>query len=78
MQQTISKSQFKTQLLQYLRSVEQTKQSLVITHGGKPVVEIIPYKGKPLLSSLAGTVLEYKNPSEYTNFVNPFPLKVLL
>lgn len=64
MQSTISKAQFKSQVLQYLREVEKKKQPLVITHAGKPVVQIVPYKQKVLLDSLRGTVLRYDEPTE--------------
>lgn len=68
MQQMVSKSQFKAQALEYLREVEKTKNPLVITHGGRPVVELIPYKGESdqevILKSLRGTVLKYEDPTE--------------
>ena len=64
MQQAVSKSEFKAQVLQYLRSVEKKKQPLVVTHGGKPVVQIIPYKEPTFLQSLRKTVLSYKDPTE--------------
>lgn len=64
MEQAVSKSQFKSQVLKYLRIVESKKQPLVITHAGKPVVKVIPYKEKLLLESLRGTVLVYKGPVE--------------
>lgn len=69
-QQTVSKSQFKAQALEYLRNVEKSKQPLVITHEGKPVVEVIPYKEKQelnqeaILKSLRGTLVYYKDPTE--------------
>ena len=52
--QTVSKSQLKSQLLEYLREVERTKQPLVITHQGKAVAKITPYKEdtEELLKSL--------------------------
>lgn len=64
MEQTISKSQFKAKLLQYLRVVQKRKQALIITHGGKPVVKVVPYKGKALLDSLRKSVLSYQKPTE--------------
>lgn len=64
MQQVISKSQFKAQVLEYLRNVEKKKQPLVITHVGKPVVKIIPYKDVQVLSGLLNTVVYYKNPTQ--------------
>lgn len=68
MQQTVSKSQFKAHALELLRMVEKQNQSLIITHGGKPVVKVISYKEvtKPedVLKSLRGSVLRYDNPTE--------------
>lgn len=68
MQQVVSKSQFKAQALEYLRGVETQKQPLVITHNGKPVIKVIPYKeaSKPedTLESLRGSLVYYKDPNE--------------
>lgn len=66
MQTTVSKSQFKPQALEYLRLVERTKKPLVITHAGKPVVQVIPYSEDPKkkLEALRGSVIYYKNPTE--------------
>jgi len=64
MNTSVSKSQFKPKALEYLRLVEQLKQPLVITHGGKPVVRILPYVDdrKQALKSLKGTVVSYTDP----------------
>ncbi len=65
MQQTvISKSQFKPQVLEYLRIVEQQKKSFVITHAGKPVAKVVPYAqtDDSALARLRGSVISYKNP----------------
>lgn len=68
MQQFISKSQFKAQALEYLREVEKHKESLIITHAGKPVAKVIPFqeedKDKTIRASLKGSVLYYKDPNE--------------
>ena len=68
MQQTVSKSQFKAQALQYLREVERQKTPLIITHAGKPVAKVIPYKDesdpKEVLKSLRGSVIKYIDPTE--------------
>jgi len=68
MQQVISKSQFKAEALEYLRQVEKTKTPLIITHDGRPVVEVIPYKKQSdqeaILKSLRGTVLKYEDPTK--------------
>lgn len=64
----VSKAQFKAQALEFLREVESKKQPLIITHAGKPVVKVIPYKEESrqeeILKSLRGTVLKYKHPTE--------------
>lgn len=68
MQQIISKSQFKAQALEYLRGVEAQKQPLVITHNGKPVIKVIPYKEEnqeeAIRQSLKGSVLCFDDPTE--------------
>ncbi len=68
MQQTVSKSQFKAQALEFLREVEKTKTPLVITHAGKPVAKVTPYqeedKDKAILESLRGTLKFYKDPDK--------------
>jgi prevent-host-death family protein len=66
MKQTISKSQLKPHLLEYLRKVKEEKKELIITHFGKPVVKIVPYKDKSKdpLSSLQGTLIFYKAPTD--------------
>lgn len=64
MQLIISKSQFKTQVLEYLRNVEKKKQPLIVTHIGKPVVKIIPYQDAGVLKSLQNSVVYYKDPTE--------------
>ena len=62
--QLISKSQLKSQLLEYLRKVEKDKKPLIITHVGKPVAKIVPFKedSATVLKSLRGTVLSYTDP----------------
>lgn len=64
--QTISKAQFKSQLLEYLRKVEKDKKPLVVTHAGKPVVKVTPYVEDPqeILKSLRGSITKYEKPTE--------------
>lgn len=64
--QTVSKSQFKSQLLEYLRRVEKEKKPLLVSHGGKPVIKVSPYHEEPqeVLKSLRGSVVSYQNPTE--------------
>lgn len=68
MQQTVSKSKFKAQALEFLREVEDQKQPLIITHAGKPVVKVVPYKeedrDEAILESLRGSVIRYEDPNE--------------
>lgn len=64
----VSKAQFKAKALEYLREVEREKQPLIITHAGKPVVEVVPYKkvnsDKAIRESLKGSILYYIDPDE--------------
>lgn len=68
MQQVISKSQFKTHALELLRLVETQKQPIIITHDGKPVAKVIPYReesdSEATLKSLRGSVIYYKDPDK--------------
>jgi prevent-host-death family protein len=66
MEQLITKSQFKPQALMYLRMVQQKKQPLIITHGGMPVIKIIPYSPETpdALHKLKGTVIFFDQPME--------------
>lgn len=62
----ISKSQFKPRVLEYLRLVERAKKTVLVTHAGKPVVQVIPYKkaSPSQLKALRHTVIEYKSPTQ--------------
>jgi len=64
--QRISKSQRKSQLLEKLRMVEKDKQPLIITHRGKPVVQIVSYRDDPqrVLQELRGSVIAYSDPTK--------------
>lgn len=64
MKQTVSKSQFKAGLLEYLRFVEKNKQPIIITHDGTAVAKVIPYKEESTIKSLRKSVLSYKKPTE--------------
>ena len=68
MQNVVSKSQFKAQALEFLREVEKEKRPLIITHAGKPVAEVIPYKeedqDKLIRAFLKGSVLSYIDPEQ--------------
>ena len=62
----LSKSQLKSQLLEKLRMVEKERKPLLITHGGKPVVQIVPYPQDPqrILQELRGSVIAYREPTK--------------
>ena len=62
----VSKSQFKARALEYFRQVQQTKEELVITEHGRPVLKIVPYREDldRILTRLRGSVIEYRDPTE--------------
>jgi prevent-host-death family protein len=64
--QTVSKSQFKTNLLAYLRQVEKKKQPLLITHAGKITAKVVPYTEttSDIFKELSHTVISYQEPTE--------------
>lgn len=63
---TVSKSQLKPKLLEYLRTVEEEKDALIITHQGKPVLKVSPFQPEPevVLKSLKNSVLDYVDPAK--------------
>ncbi|MGH8634625.1 MAG: type II toxin-antitoxin system Phd/YefM family antitoxin [Burkholderiales bacterium] len=63
----VSKSKFRTRVLQYLRQVEETGQGLVITDRGRPVARITPCRPAPAAKAvgptrLRGAVTRYEDP----------------
>lgn len=62
----VSKSALKAKALDYFRQVEQSGEPLVITDRGRPVLEIVPFRGDPdeARHALAGSVLGYEKPTE--------------
>ena len=50
--ESVSKKIFKAKSLEYLRKVEDTNQSIIITDRGTPVVEIVPYREKKTIAEL--------------------------
>ncbi len=62
----VTKSQFKAKALEYMRQVETSGESVVITDRGQPTIEIRRYRSdqRSPLERLRGSVLEYKNPTE--------------
>lgn len=74
---------FKTQCLELMDRVRETRESYVITKHGKPVARLVPYEEaseKPFIGSMAGTILKYERPFDpipgewFTDpFLNPPP-----
>lgn len=62
----ISKSEFKAKALEFLRQVEVSGKSVVITDRGRPTVEIRRYRAdqREPLEILKGSVLAFKDPLE--------------
>ena len=62
----LTKSEFKPKALEYFRHVERTREHLIITERGKPVLKIVPYEHDPAedLRGLLGTVVAYEDPTE--------------
>lgn len=69
MEHIVSKSKFKPRALEYFRQVEETRQSLVISDHGKPVLRIMPYQPEPGVPAegvkrLRDVVVRYEYPFE--------------
>ena len=66
MENVISKSMIKPNILKYFREVERTGKELIITDRGRPVLKIVPYSedSGDVLKTLCNTVLKYENPTE--------------
>ena len=66
MKKSVSKSQFKPHALEYFRKIEETRQELIITDRGKPVLKVIPYTkdAEHTLVELRNSVIAYENPTE--------------
>jgi prevent-host-death family protein len=51
---TVSKSALKARMFEYFRQVEETGEPLVVTHHGRPVLQVVPYAQKrPMADVLA-------------------------
>ena len=61
---SVSKSDLKPKLLDYLRKVERDKEGIVVTDRGRPVARIVPYSESEgdILKELKGSVLSYDAP----------------
>ena len=66
----ISKSVLKPRMLKIFRQIEETKEEIIVTDHGKPVLKISPYTENidETLSKLAGSVKEYKKPFDPVEF----------
>lgn len=66
MTRVVSKSRLKARALHYFREVERTGEEIVITHHGRPVLKLVPYREDPheALLSLRDTVVKYEAPTE--------------
>ena len=62
----VSKSQFKARALEFLRQVEASGETLIITDHGKPTLEICPFRGTNSnpFDLLKGSVFSYEDPTE--------------
>jgi prevent-host-death family protein len=63
---TITKSRFKSRALEYFRQVEKTRQPLVITDRGKPVLKVVPFSADPdeTRKQLRHSIVKYTDPTE--------------
>ncbi len=63
---TVSKSRFKARALELFRQVERTGEPIVITHRGRPVLTVTPYREEPddALRVLRDSVARYDAPYE--------------
>lgn len=61
---TVSKSELKPKLLEYLREVEASGQPILVTDHGRPVIRIDVYADEEdTLHSLRGIVQRYDDPT---------------
>lgn len=64
-QEHATKSQFKAHTLEYLRQVEATGETVVITDRGQPTVEVRRHRAdqRSPLEKLRRSVVEFKDPT---------------
>ena len=62
---TIAKTKFKPKTFEYLRKVEKSQDTILLTDRGRPVAEIVPYRypAREALKSMRGLVREYIDPT---------------
>ncbi|HXI17648.1 MAG TPA: type II toxin-antitoxin system Phd/YefM family antitoxin [Chloroflexota bacterium] len=60
----MSKAALKAGVLEILRQIEASGEAVIVTDRGRPVVRVEAYYGgeDALISSLRGSVLEYRDP----------------
>ncbi|WP_240753964.1 type II toxin-antitoxin system Phd/YefM family antitoxin [Natronospirillum operosum] len=65
-QEHVSKSRFKAMALEYMRRVETSGESVVITDRGQPTVEIRRYRSdrRSPLETLKGSVVDFNAPTD--------------
>ncbi len=66
MEKVVSKSKFKPKALEYFRQIEETKEEIILTDRGKPVLKVIPYAPEPAeaLNLLRNSVVKFIEPTE--------------
>ena len=65
MPKTMSKSQFRSRALAFLREVEETGEALILTDRGRPVLRIEPVvPAEEALAALRGCVVRYDGVTE--------------
>ncbi len=71
--QTISKSKLKAKMLEIFRQLELSKEELIVTDRGKPVLKIIPIPSKSsveeLFGDFQGKVIYNEDPTTPTHLV---------
>ena len=61
----VSKSGFKAKALEYMRQVEASGESVIVTDHGRPVLEVRPFRAleRDPLEVLRGSVVRYDDPT---------------
>jgi antitoxin (DNA-binding transcriptional repressor) of toxin-antitoxin stability system len=66
MNKRVSKSLFKARALEYMREIQETGATLVITDRGHPVLSILPFREEEehAREALLGSVSRYDSPTD--------------
>ena len=66
MDKRVSKSRFKARALEYMRELQESGSTLVITDRGRPVLRILPYTEEQnhAREALRNSVLSYERPTD--------------